>query len=233
MPNHEECWIVLEAREEDVSGSHEEGSFNSVLAAKIKLARQIVTPSRVLLMLTDHSVPHVGEECGQLPPRNVLVHPSEWGNAAAFAVWLLEIQRQDRAANFVFVPSGHCFPSPHRLRTAIRFAFGSPLPNSKVFLLPNPGLRESSATVLAPAPLLLMLYSASVPKLLEPLLEGFSGDPRCQGAKRRVIACDSVPEGDLYQNVLQANPLFLRRLHAWDDFILIPQQELGLRTVGA
>src|SRR5262249_50476404 len=159
------------------------------------------------------SCAYLGEECRHIPQANILIHPSPWGNAAALALMLLEIRQRNPCAYTIFVPSGNpCQPIPE-LYFALKIAFHSLQRDpTKVFLIRSPFQQEWNSLVAAPVAALLMLYRRGVPRLLNPLLEHVRTRDRRRSAEENILVCENAPKGDLYDDVLTANPRYLKRL---------------------
>jgi len=227
MPFFTNTWLVLEAREEDISIPYSpKRTLNPLLERRIKAAEQLVPKERLLLMLTDHSCAYVGSECRNIAPNNILIHPSQCGNAVPFANCLLEIRRLKPNFCVIFIPSGNAYYPIPELHFALQVAFHS-LGNdrAKVFLIQSLLQRESNALVVGSVPALLALYMASAPQFLKPLKKRAEiGKLKSLDGKEKL----DLPKGDLYEDVLSVNQVFLRRLPISSSVIPGPIHRAGM-----
>ncbi|HKY62791.1 MAG TPA: hypothetical protein VJR29_05160 [bacterium] len=201
MPSLDRTWVILEAREADLP---------SEIQKKIAAAAEILPLSRVLLLISESAHDFLEEECALLPPENVWLQPADWGNAPALAWCFRQLERIDRGAKVLFIPSRGDFPSLGELESLMDRIGRS---STQVLFLNLPGNHIPDSALLGSVSTLLLLLMMCCPQLVRPWMP-------TAAQPFEIVSRDF--ERDLHRDVLLGNPLFL------EEWNMLPENDAAL-----
>lgn len=204
MQSLDHTWVILEAREADLP---------SEIQKKIATAAEILPLNRVLLLASESVHDFLIEECALLRPENVWLQPADWGNAPALAWCFRQLERTDRKAKVLFIPSCGDFPSAAELENLTERIETSGHPSTQVLFLNLPGNHIPDSALLGSVSTLLLLLMMSCPQLVRPWMQN--------GAQPAEIVPRDF-ERDLHRDVLLGNPLFL------EEWNMLPENDAAL-----
>lgn len=204
MKSLNRTWIILEAREADLP---------SEVQKKIAAAAELLPLDRILLLATETAHQFLEEECAALPPENVWLQPSEWGNATALAWCFRELEKVDPQAQVLFIPSRGDFPSASEVENLVERMDHKDHAATHVFFLNLPGNHIPDSALLGSVSTLLLLLMMSCPQLVRPWMDDDAAD--------QSLASHDF-QRDLHRDVLLGNPLFL------EEWNMLPENDAAL-----
>lgn len=96
----EHTWMILQARPKNLDPY----SYREAVKRIFKHTDRFLPRERSMIMVIQEDVGILNELFTDIPSPNILVHPSDMGDAVPLLVLLLEIEKKDRHANVLVLP---------------------------------------------------------------------------------------------------------------------------------